>query len=108
MSYCRFIEGDVYVFLDVGGYLNCCGCILQEREWIDDETRPIIKGYLKSIGEIIETKFYTTADMLKHLELHQEKEQYVPDSCIIGLREDQEENDKWISEERNKNESTRT
>jgi hypothetical protein len=108
MSYCRFGEGDVYIFFSVDHLLECCGCILQEREWVDDESLSFFKGYLKSIGEIVQTRFDTTADMLKHLELHQEKGHYVPDSCIKRLREDQEENDKLMSERKIKDESTRT
>jgi hypothetical protein len=94
MSYCRFIEGDVYIFLNTDHFLECCGCILQEREWVDDETKPIIKGYFKAVGEIIETWFSTTEDMLTHLQLHKDKGHYIPQSCIDGLLEDQKENDK--------------
>ena len=93
MSYCRFGKGDVYIFLSTDHLLECCGCILQEREWIDDETAPF-KGYFKSIGEIIETDFNTTQGMLDHLELHKSKGHYIPKSCIDRLIEDQEENDK--------------
>lgn len=107
MSYCRFLEGDVYVFFSSSNLLECCGCSLQEREWIDDETA-FFGGYLKSVGEIIPTEFDNTADMLKHLELHKEKGHYVPDSCIKRLLEDQEENDKLMSERKIKDESTRT
>ena len=30
MSFSRFSEADVYVFEHVGGYIQCCGCILEE------------------------------------------------------------------------------
>lgn len=100
MSYCRFGEGDVYVFLNVGGYLDCCGCILREYEWVDDETRPIFKGYFKPIGEIIHTEFFTTADMINHLQLHIDKGHHVPNECIKALLEDQEVNDKLIKGEK--------
>lgn len=107
MSYCRFGEGDVYIFLSTDHLLECCGCILQEREWVDDESA-FFGGYLKSIGEIIQSRFDTTEDMIKHLELHKEKGDYVPASCIKRLLEDQEENDKLMSERKIKDESTRT
>ena len=97
MSYSRFIEGDVYVILDTGGYLNCCMCNLQEREWIDDETA-LFKGYLKSIGDIVQTQFYTTEDMLNHLQIHIDKGDNIPTRCLEGLKQDQEENDTWIKE----------
>lgn len=74
MSYARFGWGgsDVYVYLDVGGYLTCCGC-----------------------SESI-TRFLTTEDMLKHLEWHKQQGDTVPDDCIEDLKQDREENDKWL------------
>jgi len=103
MSYCRFVEGDVYVFLSTANLLECCGCFLQEREWVDDESIPFAKGGFKYIGEIIQTAFDTTDGMIKHLELHKEKGHYVPSSCIVALLEDKEENDKIMSENKNGN-----
>jgi hypothetical protein len=102
MSYCRFGEGDVYIFLSTSGLLECCGCILQQTEWVDDDTRPIIKGYLKSVGEIIQTTFDTTQGMLDHLLLHRENEHYIPESCIQDLIYDQDENDQFMKEYQNK------
>ena len=98
MSYCRFSEGDVYVFLSTDNLLECCGCFLQETEWVDDETRPILKGYLKKVGEIIQTTFDTTQGMLDHLRVHMDKGHYVPEECIEGLLNDQIENDKTMKE----------
>ena len=77
MSYCRFGDGDVYVILTTHpSSLECCGCILQEREWRDDDSAPF-GGYFHSVGDIIETNFYTTADMINHLELHKNKGQII-------------------------------
>ena len=34
MSYARFgWDGDVYVFMSVGGWLECCACILAHEDW---------------------------------------------------------------------------
>jgi hypothetical protein len=93
MSYCRFTEGDVYVFLSSDNLLECCGCSLQERKWINDGSNSIFNGYLKAVGEIVQTTFSTTQDMIEHLNLHREKGHYIPDFCIEGLLADQEEND---------------
>ena len=42
MSYCRFGEhSDVYVFPSVGGWLECCGCILGEP-WEHGSTQSMI------------------------------------------------------------------
>ena len=100
MSYCRFGEGDVYIFLNTEVFLECCGCILQEREWVEDDTRPLFKGYLKSVGEIVEYEFHTTADMINHLEIHKSKGHYIPSSCIDGLIRDKEENDRIMAGKR--------
>lgn len=96
MSYCRFLEGDVYIFLASDEKkLECCGCILQEREWVKDENSPL-KGYLRDVGELIQNRFDTTQGMLDHLEIHKNKGHYVPDFCIEGLLRDKEENDKLM------------
>jgi hypothetical protein len=92
MSYCRFSHADVYVYMDVGGYLNCCGCILQEREWVDDPTRPIFKGYLKAVGPEVQSKFHDTQGMVDHLALHVAAGHDVPDDVIPALWDDDAEN----------------
>lgn len=98
MSYARFgWEGsDVYVYLDVDGYLTCCGCVLQEREWVNDPNRPIFGGYFKPIGELIVTRFETTAALLAHLDRHRAEGHCVTDDTYESLRDDAEENDAWI------------
>ena len=100
MSYARFGWGgsDVYLFLNVQGFLECCGCILQETEWIDDPDRTILKGYLKPVGEIVQTEFLTTAELLRHLEVHQAAGHFVPQDTIDDLLADGEQNDAWIAE----------
>ena len=75
MSYARFgWEGsNVYVYADVGGYLNCCACILGD-----------------------DGRFYSTGEMLNHLVKHRMAGHTVPDSCIEELEADREENDAWL------------
>ena len=97
MSYCRFGEGDVYIFLSVIGKLECCGCFLQKTEWIETYNS-IIGGYLKPVPPIIQTNFQTTQELLDHLDLHLKAGHHVPLDCISELKEDQEENDQWIRE----------
>ena len=96
MSYCRFSEGDVYVFLNTDYLLECCGCILQETEWVKDETMPFFKGHFKPIGEIVQNRFNTTQAMLDHLQLHKDAGHDVPQFCIEGLKRDQLENDELM------------
>ena len=99
MSYARFgcDDSDVYVFLHVSGFLYCCGCILQEREWIEDETRPVIGGDFGCVGEIVQTEFADTASMIAHLKAHRAAGHTVSQDTIDDLLADAEENDAWIA-----------
>lgn len=92
MSYSRFSFADVYVYMDVGGYLTCCGCILQEREWIDDPDYPIFGGYLRAVEPIIETDFYTTQGMVDHIAMHVAAGHDVPNFLVPDLWADDAEN----------------
>lgn len=93
MSYTRFgwDGSDVYVFMNVGGYLDCCACPLQEREWVDDPTYPFFKGYLRAVGDEVQTRFTTTEGMIDHLAEHRAAGHHVPD-IEDELRADDAEN----------------
>lgn len=92
MSYSRFSGADVYTFFSVSGKLECCGCILQEREWVDDPTWPIFKGHLQAVDPIIETEFDSTAAMVAHLREHIAAGHHVPDYVIPAIEADDAEN----------------
>jgi hypothetical protein len=65
MSYARFAEdSDVYVFLSIGGHLECCSCRLKG------------KGQCAS--------FKTTDEMLSHLREHREAGHDVPERTVSG------------------------
>lgn len=76
MSYVRFgwRGSSVYVYLDCAGYLNCCGCILNGTS----------------------TEFFTTGDMLAHLEEHRRVGHTVLDETFIQLNRDEDDNDAWM------------
>lgn len=81
MSYVRFSEkSHVYVFASVNGGLECCGCWLEDTDWL----------------------YYSTDDMIAHLKAHEAAGHQVPAYAYEGLEEDREENDKWLAEERAK------
>ena len=86
MSYARFgwDGSDVYVFLSDSGY-ECCGCALQEREWVQAPYR-VLGGYFKNVGEIVPHVFDTPGEMVDHLMAHRAAGQTVPDDCIAELR----------------------
>lgn len=89
MSYARFSEGDVYVFVSSEG-IECCGCWLQQREWVDDESRPWTKGYYREIGDKVQQVYPDNAGMIAHLETHIAAGHDVPDYCMERLRDPQD------------------
>lgn len=78
MSYARFgwDGSDVYVYLSVYGYLDCCGCALDKQG----------------------TACYSTDEMIAHLEEHKAAGHHVPQETIDDLLADKEENDATIKE----------
>jgi hypothetical protein len=66
---------DLYVYLDCGGYLCCCGCSLNEQSF----------------------RAYTTAEMIRHVETHRRCGHAVRDGVIEDLLADAKENDEWIA-----------
>jgi hypothetical protein len=83
MSYARFSNADVYVYLDVGGYFNCCAC------WLGDLLE----------GDIFHESFHarSTTEILSHLEEHRQAGHDVPDDCIDRLVAKREENDAFLA-----------
>lgn len=69
MAYSRFSYADVYVFMSVSGYLECCGCSLG-NEW----------------------DFDSTEAMIAHLAEHRKAGHEMPDDLEDDLRADDEEN----------------
>lgn len=82
MSYIRFGSdgSDVYVYLDVGGYLRCQHTRL----------RPSKLGGEDGIAT-------TTAEMVTHLKAHLAAGDCVPDGVIEDLESRAKENDRWMS-----------
>lgn len=73
MSYCRFLEGDVYVFMSVGGHLQCCACILDIEDWHSFEAK-------------------STQEMVDHLKEHRGAGHHVPERVYADLWADDKEN----------------
>lgn len=90
MSYARFgWEGsDVYVFLNVHGYFECCGCWMEPPP----ETNPE-----SGFGMSFTCK--DTQGMIDHLRKHEEEGHTVPDYTFERLEAEREENDQWIKGE---------
>ena len=122
MAYCRFGDGDVYIFPHVHGGIECCSCSLAEKV-----TTIWTKGY-KSFLEIcskcngkgceecwckkckgvgcdfcmmygsINLKTYKEA--LEHLKEHRNNGDYVPEEAFDGIKQDMEDE---LKEDREKN-----
>lgn len=72
MSYCRFGEGDVYMYYHIDGYFTCCGCRFVERNKPDPE-------------------FHAYIDAIKHLITHREAGHKVLNHALKRLQEEMEE-----------------
>jgi hypothetical protein len=78
MSYVRFGEegSDVYIYMSVGGWIECCACPLQQESF----------------------KAYNTQEMIYHVSQHREAGHFIPYYVEEELREDDKENMKYIEE----------
>ena len=81
MSYSRFGEADVYVYLDVSGYLTCCACNIVETQDVWGNFRA-----------------YDTEDMVNHLKDHRKNGDRVLTDTIERLWADHKENMEFIKE----------
>ena len=70
MAYARFSKSDVYVYMDVYGYLCCCMCPLEETSF----------------------HAHSTQAMIDHLKVHRESGHDVPPDIEARLLEDDAEN----------------
>lgn len=71
MSYARFVESDIYVYLDVSGYLVCVLCTLNEANTF---------------------RANNTQMMVAHIKQHEAKGDYVPSDIYQNLWKDDKEN----------------
>lgn len=76
MSYCRFGASDIYLFLNVSGYVECCGCILED-------TPELVEA-----GEFASAKFATFTAALEHVQLHRAQGHFVPEEADKALIQD--------------------
>jgi hypothetical protein len=71
MAYCRFSDGDVYLYLGTSGF-TCCWCKLQQDDFRSAED-PV---------------FQTSDEALDHLLKHREAGHDVPQYAIERLEDD--------------------
>lgn len=109
MSYCRFIEGDVYMYASVYGGIECCACRLAEKVNTifspgtnlaeDDPRREWVEGNICDCDDACDKctmhgnlKFKTHEEALAHLEEHKAAGHKVPTRAFKALKRDIEEN----------------
>jgi hypothetical protein len=80
MAYSRWIQGDLYIYMDSSGMLCCAACSLM----------PIEEGAKVKMNQSV--YFASTMDMIDHLGEHMDAGDYFPDDVIPALLEDDEEN----------------
>ena len=105
MSYARFGSdgSDVYVFTSSRA-IECCGCVMQKRRWVEEPAMKPFGGYFEAVPPIIETEFTSNQGMIDHLLAHRAAGHTVPESALERLRnpEDAAENEAIWAEEATK------
>jgi hypothetical protein len=75
MSYCRFVEADVYIFGTFKNKFECCACSLSEE---------LFESFISDTEE----------EMLEHIKAHRKKGNYVPDYVDDRLLQEITDRDK--------------
>lgn len=81
MSYCRFLEADAYIYEHVSGWIECCGCSLEDPEAGEDF------GFFRA---------KTAGEMLAHIEKHREAGDSIPQYTDERIKVDHPDLDKEI------------
>lgn len=83
MSYARFGDhSDVYIYEHVGGFIECCGCLL-----VEPENEQEIFGFYHA---------NTAREILSHIDEHLSKGHVVPDYCIDRIKKEHPDLDAQI------------
>ncbi len=102
MSYCRFSDGDVYMFVHVAGGIECCACSLAPKVksiFTEGSEKHPLFGKVKVCGKCKgkgcdncmmpgDTRCNSYQDALVHLYEHKTNGDKVPDYAFKSLRKD--------------------
>lgn len=95
MSYARFAEGGSDLYL-IGTLRNgveevfyCCGCILNEKEWVEDEGS-FLGGFLRALSGEPDFMSPSRSETFDHLGDHIGAGHMVPLSCLNGIADENE------------------
>jgi hypothetical protein len=116
VSYCRFSDGDVYLYAHVGGGFECCGCSkgpLVKSVFTEGYKDHPLLGDIETCGECAgegcgacmmpgSMKLETRSECLEHLQMHKDASDDVPEYAFEILRkeldEEGEKNDPYFED----------
>jgi len=75
MAYSRFSNNDIYIYPHVGGYIECCACMINEPQ---DE----YSLFSASVS------IYNDEQLRDHLELHAKAGHNMPDHLLQEILQD--------------------
>lgn len=89
MSYCRRYDRkhEVYMYMHVGGWIECCMCHLHAKRCNLGELH-VPKKFLEHGIMPPDEKFFTRSEALKHLLAHTKRGHGVPQYAIERLRKE--------------------
>jgi len=91
MSYCRFSNGDVYMYWSIAEHIECCACIWTKRYDPLDPNTPTMRLGKRRVPMIWKEEFPTFSTFshaIVHLKKHIKAGHVVPRSAITRLIQD--------------------
>lgn len=86
MAYSRFFDSDIYIYPHVDGYIECCGCWLNER----------LEDTLFGLNE----KITNDEQLEEHLDQHLLAGHNIPENLLQDILEDPDRYSTYISWEK--------
>lgn len=86
MAYSRFFDSDIYIYPHVDGYIECCGCWLNER----------LEDTLFGLNE----KITNDEQLEDHLDQHLLAGHNIPENLLQDILEDPDRYSTYISWEK--------
>jgi len=95
------VISDVYIYHDIGGYLNCCGCIRGKKRQVTHDLLGEPKTYT------VTDSFHTVSrtDMIAHIGMHIRNGDIVPPHVVKALKHEIKECGDDVRQEESPNES---
>ena len=75
MAYTRFSDSDLYIYPHIDGYIECCGC------WLNDDH----DGYSLFLNNV---KIYNDMDLARHIKAHANLGHDMPEGLLQEILAD--------------------